>query len=68
MSKQNKIIGLVFVIAIAVVTILIVRNAILQTPPPPPTPPPGLPVPIDGGVLVLMLSGLFLGIKKYLKN
>lgn len=30
--------------------------------PPPPTPPVGLPV--DGGVLVLLVAGLFYGVKK----
>ena len=37
------------------------------TPPPiPPPPPPGLP--IDGGVLLLFIAGIFLGVKKLNKN
>lgn len=31
-------------------------------PPIPPPPPPGLP--IDGGMILLLLSGLFYGVKK----
>jgi len=34
--------------------------------PPPPTPPPGLP--LDGGVLALLVAGFFYGIKKSLKK
>jgi len=34
--------------------------------PPPPTPPPGLPV--DGGVLALLVAGLFYGVKKSFKK
>jgi len=30
--------------------------------PPPPPPPPGLP--IDGGVLFLLIAGLYYGVKK----
>ena len=68
MSKQNKILGLVVIIALVVVSLLVVRNTILQTPPPPPTPPPGLPVPIDGGLMVLLFGGLYLGIKKFFRK
>ena len=32
----------------------------------PPTPPPGLPV--DGGVLALLVAGLFYGVKKSFKK
>ncbi|WP_347173400.1 PID-CTERM protein-sorting domain-containing protein [Polaribacter uvawellassae] len=35
-------------------------------PPIPPPPPPGLP--IDGGVLFLLISGILLGVKKLKKN
>lgn len=34
----------------------------VEVTPPPPTPPPGLPV--DGGVLALLVAGLFYGVKK----
>ena len=36
-------------------------------PPPLPPPPPG-GLPIDGGILFLLISGLFLGIYKLKKN
>lgn len=68
MSKQNKILGLILIVVLVVVSLLIVRSAILQTPPPPPTPPPGLPVPIDGGIITLLLGGLYLGIKKCIRK
>ena len=65
MSKQNKIIvGTIVVILVGV--LLAFQGSNLQTPPPPPTPPVGL-VPIDGGVLGLLIGGLFLGIRKLLK-
>ena len=35
-------------------------------PPIPPPPPPGLP--IDGGILFLLISGIILGIKKLKKS
>lgn len=35
-------------------------------PPIPPPPPPGLP--IDGGILFLVASGIILGVKKLKKN
>lgn len=38
---------------------------IAQDPPPPPPPPPGLP--IDGGLLFLLIAGIVYGVKK-LKN
>ncbi|MDB9927799.1 hypothetical protein OAD34_04405 [Flavobacteriaceae bacterium] len=38
---------------------------IAQGPPPPPPPPPGLP--IDGGLLFLLIAGIVYGVKK-LKN
>ena len=38
---------------------------IAQGPPPPPPPPPGLP--IDGGLLFLLMAGIVYGVKK-LKN
>ena len=38
---------------------------IAHGPPPPPPPPPGLP--IDGGLLFLLIAGIVYGVKK-LKN
>ncbi|MGB0974932.1 MAG: PID-CTERM protein-sorting domain-containing protein [Flavobacteriaceae bacterium] len=38
-----------------------------QVPPAPQQPPPG-DVPVDGGVIALVLAGLFYGIKKSLKK
>ena len=67
MSKQNKILGIILIVVLVVFSLLVVRNAILQTPPPPPTPPPGLPMPIDGGIVTLLIGGLYLGIRKYFK-
>ncbi len=42
---------------------------ISQGPPQPPPPPPGLPpgLPIDGGLLFLLIAGMAYGVKK-LKN
>ena len=40
---------------------------IAQGPPPPPPPPPPPGLPIDGGLLFLLIAGIVYGVKK-LKN
>ena len=46
--------------------LLFVIPTVFAADPPPPTPPPGLP--IDGGVLALLVAGLFYGVKKSFKK
>ena len=66
MSKQNKIIaGSVAVVLVGI--FLLMQGSTIQTPPPPQPPPVGL-VPIDGGIVMLIFGGLFLGLKKYFKK
>lgn len=48
------------------VALLFVIPTVFAADPPPPTPPPGLP--IDGGVLALLVAGLFYGVKKSFKK
>ncbi len=50
-----------FTLLLAVLSICTL-NAQIAPPGPPPPPPPGLP--IDGGVILLILSGLIYGVKK----
>jgi hypothetical protein len=60
MSKRKKI-ALIFIF-------VIIYHTNSQLPPPPmaPPPPPGLP--IDAGVIFLLLSGLIYGVKKIKNN
>ena len=61
MSKQNKIIaGSVAVVLVGI--FLLMQGSTIQSPPPPQPPPVGL-VPIDGGLVTLIVGGLFLGLK-----
>lgn len=65
MSKQNKIIaGSVAVVLVGM--FLLMQGSTIQTPPPPQPPPVGL-VPIDGGIVMLIVGGLFIGFKKFFK-
>lgn len=45
---------------------LVLPSVFAQDPPPPLLPPVGLPV--DGGIVALLVAGLFYGIKKSLKK
>jgi len=54
------------VLLIAVLLCTTISFGQIVPPPIPPPPPPGLP--IDGGVLFLLISGVFLGIYKLKKN
>lgn len=51
----------------SVLFVLISFVSFAQDPPPPGTPPPGL-LPIDGGVILGLVVGLFFGAKKFLKK
>lgn len=53
---------------LALILVLVFTYAVsgqVVPPPAPPPPPPGLPV--DGGLLLLLLSGLIYGVKKVKK-
>ena len=56
MKKKNT-----FALVIAVMFVSLTQ-AQANPPPIPPPPPPGLP--IDGGIILLFICGLFYGIKK----
>ena len=63
--KNNKQITFLLVVALFfTMSTLFAANG--EEGPPPPTPPHGLPV--DGGVLALLVAGLFYGIKKSFKK
>ena len=55
------------IIALSIAFFMLINNVVAQNVPPPipPPPPPGLP--IDGGVLLLFISGLIYGVKKLKK-
>lgn len=59
-NKNKNILLLVALLFIAAPTVF------AQTPPAPQQPPPQLPV--DGGVVALVVAGLFYGIKRTLKK
>ena len=60
MKKMKKI-----TLALLAVTFTCIVSGQVVPPPIPPPPPPGLP--IDGGVLLLAITGLFYGAKKLKK-
>ena len=66
MKRKTKLTLLIAVISITTI--------IGQGPPPPPPPgcaslPEGCPdAPIDGGILYLLLAGVYIGVKKLRKN
>ena len=61
MGNKNK--NILLLIALL---LLVVPAVFAQTPPAPQQPPPQLPV--DGGLVALVVAGLFYGIKKSLKK
>ena len=67
MKKQN-------IIIIASILFMLIGFVCLAQSVPPPSPsgrtpgPPGDTVPIDGGVLLGILAGVFIGVKKLLKR
>ncbi len=54
------------ILPLITVLLVFVVDAQVLPPPIPPPPPPGLP--IDEGILFLVISGLFFGVKKLKKN
>ncbi|WP_347175188.1 PID-CTERM protein-sorting domain-containing protein [Polaribacter uvawellassae] len=62
MSFKNKTI----VITIAIIIISLNGYAQMVPPPIPPPPPPGLP--IDGGLIYLLIGGLIYGVKKIISK
>jgi hypothetical protein len=54
--------GIKYIVVIAILFTSIVNGQIIAPPPIPPPPPPGLP--IDGGLFILLASGVLYGIKK----
>ena len=62
--KNYKILASVALVVILAMVFIMSGSPSVQEPPAPQAPPPGLP--IDGGILVLLASGLFYGIKKKL--
>lgn len=61
MENKNK-----NILLLVALLFLVVPTVFAQQPPAPQQPPPQLPV--DGGVIALVLAGLFYGIKKSLKK
>lgn len=60
LNKKHKVV-------LAVLILLAFQvNAQAVPPPIPPPPPPGLP--IDGGIVFLLLGGLFYGVKKIISK
>ena len=60
---KNKILSVSMLVALLVAATSAVF-AQVGPPPPPPPPPPPTSVPIDGGVFLLLVSGLIYGAKK----
>jgi len=54
-------------IVASILFVLISFVCLAQSEPPPPTPPPPPGLPIDGGLIVLLVLGLFFGVKSILK-
>lgn len=54
-------------ILLLVILLLLVVPAVFAQDPPPPAQPP-VQLPIDGGLVALVLAGLFYGVKKSLKK
>ena len=60
LNKKHKVV-------LAVLILLVFQVKAQAVPPPiPPPPPPGLPV--DGGIVFLLLGGLFYGVKKIISK
>lgn len=55
-------------IVASILLVLVGTVCIAQTTPPPPMPPPPPGLPIDGGVFVALLLGLFYGAFKVFKS
>lgn len=53
---------------ISTILIMICFISFGQAPPPPPPPPCGVCVPIDGGIVVLVVLAVLLGISKLKQN
>lgn len=64
--KNYKILASVSLVVVLAVVFMMSSSPSIQEPPAPQAPPPGLPV--DGGILILVASGLFYGIKKKLNK
>jgi len=64
MRVQNK--KIIASILFVLISFVCVAQGSGMPPPPAPPPPPGLP--IDGATTMVLLAGLFYGIKKTLKN
>lgn len=62
MSFKNKKI----VATMAIVIITLQTYAQIVPPPVPPPPPPGLP--IDGGVILLLIGGIIYGVRKIISK
>jgi hypothetical protein len=58
--KQKK--AYILLLFLTIAPMLFAMSSQLPEGPPPPTPPPGLPV--DGGLISLVVAGVFYGIKK----
>lgn len=63
MGNKNKNIFLLTILLLVVVPTVFAQDA-----PPPPAQQGPVELPIDGGVIALVLAGLFYGIKKSLKK
>jgi hypothetical protein len=61
--KQKKT---YILLLLTIAPMLFAMSSQLPDGPPPPTPPPGLPV--DGGVIALVVAGIFYGVKKNFKK
>ena len=64
--KNYKILASVALVVILAMVFIMSSSPSIQEPPAPQAPPPGLPV--DGGILLLVISGLYYGIKKKLNK
>lgn len=60
--KNYKILASVALVVLLAVVFIMSGTDSIQEPPAPQQPPPGLP--INGGILILVASGLLYGIKK----
>ncbi|MFD0963298.1 PID-CTERM protein-sorting domain-containing protein [Pseudofulvibacter geojedonensis] len=64
--KNYKILASVALVVILAMVFIMSGSPSVQEPPAPQQPPPGLP--IDGGVLLLLASGVIYGIKKQINK